>query len=55
MDVSRLIGCGSFFPQLTGLGHSAMAQRYAIRDLEQAKRYLADPTRRAAMDSKQAT
>jgi len=31
------------FPQLIGLGHSAMAQRYAIRDLEQAKRYLADP------------
>jgi len=31
------------FPQPTGLGHSAMAQRYAIRDLEQAKRYLADP------------
>ena len=31
------------FPQLAGLGHSATAQRYAIRDLEQAKRYLADP------------
>jgi uncharacterized protein DUF1810 len=31
------------FPQLTGLGHSAMAQRYAIRDLEQAKQYLAHP------------
>ncbi len=31
------------FPQLTGLGHSAMAQRYAIRDLDQARRYLADP------------
>ena len=31
------------FPQLTGLGHSAMAQRYAIHDLDQAKRYLADP------------
>ena len=30
-------------PQLTGLGHSALAQRYAIRDLEQARRYLADP------------
>ena len=30
------------FPQLTGLGHSALAQRYAIRDLEQARRYLAD-------------
>ena len=31
------------FPQLIGLGHSALAQRYAIRHLEQAKRYLADP------------
>jgi uncharacterized protein (DUF1810 family) len=31
------------FPQLVGLGRSATAQRYAIRDLEQARRYLADP------------
>ena len=31
------------FPQLAGLGHSAMAQRYAMRELDQAKRYLADP------------
>ena len=31
------------FPQLAGLGHSAMARRYAIRDLDQARRYLADP------------
>ena len=31
------------FPQLAGLGRSAMAQRYAIRELDQAKRYLADP------------
>jgi uncharacterized protein (DUF1810 family) len=31
------------FPQLRGLGHSAKAQRYAIRDLDQATRYLADP------------
>lgn len=30
------------FPQLAGLGHSAMAQRYAIEDLDQARRYLAD-------------
>ena len=30
------------FPQLEGLGHSSMAQRYAIRDLDQARRYLAD-------------
>ena len=32
------------FPQLAGLGHSALAQRYAIRDLDQANRCLADPT-----------
>jgi uncharacterized protein (DUF1810 family) len=31
------------FPQLFGLGHSAMAQRYAIRNIDQARRYLADP------------
>ena len=31
------------FPQLAGLGHSVTAQRYAVRDLEQARRYLADP------------
>jgi uncharacterized protein (DUF1810 family) len=30
------------FPQLTGLGRSGTAQHYAIRDLDQAKRYLAD-------------
>jgi uncharacterized protein (DUF1810 family) len=31
------------FPQLAGLGHSSMAQRYAIHDLDQAARYLAHP------------
>jgi uncharacterized protein (DUF1810 family) len=31
------------FPQLAGLGRSAMAQRYAIGDLDQARLYLADP------------
>ncbi len=31
------------FPQLSGLGHSAMAHRYAIRNIDQARRYLADP------------
>jgi uncharacterized protein (DUF1810 family) len=30
------------FPQLAGLGLSATAVRYAIRDLDQARRYLAD-------------
>ena len=32
------------FPQLAGLGHSTTAERYDIRNLDQAKRYLADPT-----------
>lgn len=31
------------FPQLAGLGRSAMAQRYAIADLGEAKAYLAHP------------
>src|ERR1700761_5048249 len=31
------------FPQLRGLGHSAMAQRYAIASLEEARAYLAHP------------
>ncbi len=31
------------FPQITGLGHSGMAQRYAIGSLEEAKAYLAHP------------
>ena len=31
------------FPQIAGLGHSAMAQRYAIADLDEAKRYLEHP------------
>ena len=30
------------FPQLRGLGHSPMAERYGIRDLEEAEAYLAD-------------
>lgn len=32
------------FPQLAGLGHSAMARRYAIRGLDEAAAYLAHPT-----------
>ena len=31
------------FPQIAGLGHSAMAQRYAIADLDEARAYLAHP------------
>lgn len=28
------------FPQIAGLGHSAMAQRFALQNLEQAQEYL---------------
>jgi uncharacterized protein (DUF1810 family) len=31
------------FPQLAGLGHSGMAERYAIGSLEEARAYLAHP------------
>lgn len=31
------------FPQIAGLGHSAMARRYAIGSLAEAKAYLAHP------------
>lgn len=31
------------FPQLAGLGRSAMAQRYAISSLDEARAYLAHP------------
>ena len=32
------------FPQIAGLGHSAMAQRYAIASRDEAVAYLAHPT-----------
>jgi uncharacterized protein (DUF1810 family) len=31
------------FPQVQGLGHSAMAQRYAVSGLDEARAYLAHP------------
>ncbi len=31
------------FPQISGLGHSAMAQHYALRSLDEARAYLAHP------------
>ena len=31
------------FPQIAGLGHSVMAQTYAIQSLEEARAYLAHP------------
>jgi uncharacterized protein (DUF1810 family) len=42
MDASRPIGCGSSFRNSRASGEAAMAQHYAIRDLDQARRYLAD-------------
>ena len=35
------------FPQLAGLGRSAMAEKYAIRDVVEACDYLSDPLLRA--------
>jgi uncharacterized protein (DUF1810 family) len=32
------------FPQIRGLGHSPMAQRFAISSLDEARAYLAHPT-----------
>ncbi len=31
------------FPQMRGLGHSAMAQHYSLSDLDEARAYLAHP------------
>lgn len=31
------------FPQISGLGRSEMAQRYAVADVDEARAYLADP------------
>ncbi len=31
------------FPQMKGLGHSPMSEYYSIRDLDEARAYLADP------------
>jgi uncharacterized protein (DUF1810 family) len=32
-----------FFPQISGLGHSATAQKYAVLNLDEAKAYLSHP------------
>ena len=32
------------FPQITGLGHSGMAQKFAMTSLEEAEDYLQHPT-----------
>ena len=38
-------------PQLAGLGHSEMAQRYGITDLNEAHAYLADPLLRQRLET----
>ncbi len=38
------------FPQLRGLGHSGMADYYGIEDMDEAKRYLAQPVLRARLE-----
>ena len=37
------------FPQIAGLGHSPMSERYAIRSLEEARAYLAHPLLQARL------
>jgi uncharacterized protein (DUF1810 family) len=37
-------------PQLRGIGHSAMAERYGIADLTEARAYLADPLLRQRLE-----
>ena len=37
-------------PQLEGLGRSAMAQRYGINGLDEAKAYLSEPTLRSRLE-----
>ncbi|MBN8809245.1 MAG: DUF1810 domain-containing protein [Sphingomonas sp.] len=39
------------FPQIAGLGASDMARRYAIRDLAEARAYLADPVLRERLEA----
>ena len=38
-------------PQLAGLGHSEMAQRYGIADLAEARAYLAEPLLRQRLEA----
>lgn len=38
------------FPQIAGLGFSSTSEYYAIRDLEEAKDYLADPVLREHLE-----
>lgn len=51
-DVIAQLNCGRktshwmwfIFPQLAGLGHSDMAQRYALKNADDARTYLRHPT-----------
>lgn len=43
------------FPQIAGLGHSEMARRYAIRDLDEARAYLAHPVLSARLSETSST
>jgi Uncharacterized conserved protein len=38
------------FPQLAGIGRSALAERYAISNIDEARSYLADPLLRSRLD-----
>lgn len=39
------------FPQIAGLGRSPAAQKYALRDLEEARGYLRDPVLRGRLEA----
>lgn len=39
----QAIGCGIFSPQLQGLGRSDTSRYYALKGLEEARAFLADP------------
>src|SRR5262245_48977505 len=39
------------FPQLAGMGHSAMSQRYGIDGVEEAEDYLRDPVLRSRLST----
>lgn len=40
MEKSAVTGCGTFFPQLLGLGYTSVSIQYAIKDLDEAQHYL---------------
>jgi uncharacterized protein (DUF1810 family) len=42
MAKRQVIGCGIFFPQISGLGKSGTAKKYEIENIEEAEHYLMD-------------